>query len=185
MRNNKMDGKVDYIVANGFTQFNNPTFANDVSPYESFEGDDDDYDNTREFNDVPLEIEFSDATGRRKRRRKPTRTKSGIEKALDYTPVGWVKNATSPEANLRRDKRRKDRQDLKREEIQAQKYIADKAIKAQEKDTTLMSQIGLSNNTNLPEVKTAKDNTTKNIVIVGALAVATVLGFYIYKKYKK
>jgi LPXTG-motif cell wall-anchored protein len=34
-------------------------------------------------------------------------------------------------------------------------------------------------------VKTAKDKTTRNIVIVGALAVATVLGFYIYKKYKK
>ena len=172
MRNNKMDGKVDYIVANGFTQFKNPTFANDVSPYESFEGNNDSINITPEFNDVPLDIEFSDASGR-KRRRKPRGGKSG------------VKRATSPEANSRRDKRRKDRQDLKREEIQAQKDIADKAIKAQEKDTTLMSQIGLSNNANLPEVKTAKDKTTRNIVIVGALAVATVLGFYIYKKYKK
>ena len=167
-----MDGKVDYIVANGFTQFNNPTFANDVSPYESFEGNNDSINITPEFNDVPLDIEFSDASGRR-RRRKRRGGKSG------------VKRATSPEANSRRDRRRKDRQDLKREEIQAQKYIADKAIKAQEKDTTLMSQIGLSNNANLPEVKTAKDKTTRNIVIVGALAVATVLGFYIYKKYKK
>jgi hypothetical protein len=188
MRADKMYGKVDYIVANGFTQFNNPAVANDVSPYESFAGDNDSYDSNVEFNDVPLEIEFSDASGRSKRTRrtKPAKSgKSGVEKALDYTPVGWIKNATSDEAVSRRENRRKDRQDLKREELKVQKDIADQAIKAQEKDTTLLSQIGLTDNKNLPEVKVEKDNTTRNIVIVGVLAIATIAGVYIYKKYNK
>lgn len=184
MRNDKMNGRVDYIVANGFTQFNNPAFANDVSPYESFSGDNDAYDNNVEFNDVPLDIEFSDASGR-KRRKKPRGGKSGVEKALDYTPVGWVKNATSEESKNRRDTRRKDRQDLKREELKTQKEIAEQTLKAQDKDTTLLSQIGLSNNANLPEVTTQKDNTTRNIIIIGSLAVATVVGIFIYKKYNK
>jgi len=184
MRNDKMNGKVDYIVANGFTQFNNPALANDISPYESFAGDNDSYDENFEFNDVPLEIEFSDASGRR-RRRKTKSGKSGVEKALDYTPVGWVKNATSEESKHRRDNRRKDRQDLKREELKTQKEIAEQTLKAQDKDTTLLSQIGLSNNANLPEVTTQKDNTTRNIIIIGSLAVATVVGIFIYKKYNK
>lgn len=184
MRNDKMYGKVDFIVANGFTQFNNPAVANDVSPYESFTGDNDAYDDNIEFNDVPLDIEFSDASGR-KRRKKPRGGKSGVEKALDYTPVGWVKNATSEESKNRRDTRRKDRQDLKREELKTQKEIAEQTLKAQDKDTTLLSQIGLSNNANLPEVTTQKDNTTRNIIIIGSLAVATVVGIFIYKKYNK
>jgi len=183
-----MYGKTDYIVANGFTQFNNPSVANDISPYESFNGDNDSYDNNIEFNDVPLEIEFSDASGR-KSRKKRTKTKSGVEKALDYTPLGWgkkaVEKATSNEAVARREKRRSDKQETKRQEIKAQQEIADKALKAQEKDTTLLSQIGLANNTNLPEVSTEKDNTTRNLIIVGSLAIATVVGIYLYKKYKK
>lgn len=171
MRNDKMYGKVDYIVANGFTQFNNPAFANDVSPYESFSGDNDAYDNNIEFNDVALDIEFSDASGR-KRRKKPRGGKSRI-------------NATIEESKNRRDTRRKDRQDLKREELKTQKEIAEQTLKAQDKDTALLSQIGLSNNANLPEVTTQKDNITRNIIIIGSLAVATVVGIFIYKKYNK
>ena len=174
MRNDKMNGKVDYIVANGFTQFNNPAFANDISPYESFAGDNDAYDENFEFNDVPLEIEFSDASGRKKatRRKKPARRGASVGQAME-------------KGQSRRDARRKDRQDLKREELKTQKEIAEQTLKAQDKDTTLLSQIGLSNNANLPEVTTQKDNTTRNIIIIGSLAVATVLGIFIYKKYNK
>jgi hypothetical protein len=174
MRNDKMNGKVDYIVANGFTQFNNPAFANDISPYESFAGDNDAYDENFEFNDVPLEIEFSDASGRKKptRRKKPARRGASVGQAME-------------KGQSRRDARRKDRQDLKREELKTQKEIAEQTLKAQDKDTTLLSQIGLANNANLPEVTTQKDNTTRNIIIIGSLAVATVVGIFIYKKYNK
>lgn len=174
MRRDEMYGKTDYIVANGFTQFNNPSVANDISPYESFVGDNDSYDENIEFNDVPLEIEFSDASGRKR----PTRRKRPARKG------GSVGNAIQ-KGQENRQKRFEAKQKTKSEEIKAQKEIADKALKAQEKDTTLLSQIGLSNNANLPEVSTEKDNTTRNLIIVGSLAIATVVGIYLYKKYKK
>lgn len=60
MKSQEMYKKFNFITANGMTQFNNPQVANDVNPYECFDGGID--------ND--LGIEYSDASGR-KRRGKP------------------------------------------------------------------------------------------------------------------
>jgi hypothetical protein len=166
-----------FIVANGFTQFNDQNVGRDLSPYDFFDGE-------ISGND----LEFSDARGRRRKKRKKG-SESGVEKALSYTPVGWIKkgvdSATSKDAVSRREKRRADRMNLKRQEIEAQKQIADKSLKAQEKDATLLSSLGLSDNKNLPEVSPNKTKSNTIYWVVGGLAVATILGVVLYKKYKK
>jgi len=165
----------EFIVANGFTQFNNPKVANDLSAYDYFDGE-------------ALDMEFSDARGRR--RKKPRRKgESGVEKVLSYTPIGMAKKGvdslTSKEAISRREKRRADRMALKKQEIEAQKEIADKSLKSQEGDATLLSSLGLSDNKNLPEVSPNKTKSNTIYWVVGGLAVATILGVVLYKKYKK
>ena len=176
-----------FIVANGFTQFNDPQVAEDLSPYQYFDG---------EFGES-IDMEFSDARGKRKKKPLKSRLKQGadrrekrrVEKALSYTPIGWIKkgvdSATSEEAVSRREKRRADRMALKKQEIEAQKEIADKSLKAQEGDTTLLSSLGLSDNKNLPDVSSEKTKSNTIYWVVGGLAVATILGVVLYKKFKK
>lgn len=165
----------EFIVANGFTQFNNPKVANDLSPYDYFDGE-------------ALDTEFSDARGTRKKRGR-RKGESGVEKVLSYTPIGMAKKGidslTSKEAVSRREKRRADRMALKKQEIEAQKEIADKSLKSQEGDATLLSSLGLSDNKNLPEVSPNKTKSNTIYWVVGGLAVATILGVVLYKKYKK
>ena len=165
----------EFIVANGFTQFNNPQVARDLSAYEYFDGD-------------SMDMDFSDARGtRRKRGRR--KGESGVEKVLSYTPIGMAKKGvdslTSKEAISRREKRRADRMALKKQEIEAQKEIADKSLKSQEGDATLLSSLGLSDNKNLPEVSPNKTKSNTIYWVVGGLAVATILGVVLYKKFKK
>lgn len=164
-----------FIVANGFTQFNDPKVAEDLSPYEYFDG---------EFGE-PIDMEFSDAKGRRRKKSKKG-DESGVEKALSYTPVGWIKkgvdSATSKDAVSRREKRRADRLALKKQEIETQKQIVDASLQAGEKENTLLSQLGLTNNENLPPISSEKDNSNKIYWIVGGVVVASVLGYILYKK---
>ena len=166
-----------FIVANGFTEFNEPIVVNDLSPYDFFDGEisGDDF-------------EFSDARGKRRKRRGGKR-ESGVEKALSYTPYGWIKKGvdslTSEEAKARREKRRGDKIALKNKEIDAQKQIVDASLKAGEKETRLLSQIGLSNNDGLPPISTEKPKSNTIIWIVGGVVVAGVLGYVLYKKFKK
>jgi hypothetical protein len=164
-----------FIVANGFTQFNDPYVARDLSPYEYFDGE-------------ALDTDFSDAKGRRRVKRRKG-SESGVEKVLSYTPIGMAKKGvdslTSKEAVSRREKRRADRMALKQQQIEAQKEMVDKSLKAQEKDATLLSSIGLSDNKNLPEVTPIKPKSNTIYWVVGGLAVATIVGVILYKKYKK
>lgn len=170
-----------FIVANGFTQFNDPNVADDLSAYQYFDG---------EFGEA-IDMEFSDAKGRRPRKRRKGRKRSegGVEKALSYTPIGWIKkgvdSATSKEAVSRREKRRAERLALKNKEIQAQKDIVDASLKAGQEENKLLSQLGLSNNDSLPPISSEKPKSNKVIWIVGGVVVAGILGYVLYKKYGK
>ena len=146
-----------FIVANGFTQFNESNMAQDLSPYDFFDGEISGDD-----------LEFSDARGKRRKRRGRKR-ESGV----------------SEEAIARREKRRGDKIALKNKEIDAQKQIVDASLKAGEKETQLLSQIGLRNNDGLPPISTEKPKSNKVIWIVGGVVVAGVLGYVLYKKFKK
>jgi hypothetical protein len=166
-----------FIVANGFTQFNDQNVGRDLSPYDFFDGE-------ISGND----LEFSDARGRRRKKRKKG-SESGVEKALSYTPVGWIKkgvdSATSKDAVSRREKRRADRMALKNKEIDTQKQIVDASLKAGEKENQLLSQLGLSNNDSLPPISSEKPKSNKVIFIVGGVVIAGILGYVLYKKFKK
>ena len=166
-----------FIVANGFTQFNDQNLGNDLSPYDFFDGE-------VGFDDM----EFSDARGRRRRKSRKG-SESGVEKALSYTPVGWIKkgvdSATSKDAVSRREKRRSDKLALKNKEIDTQKQILDASLKAGEKENQLLSQLGLSNNDSLPPISSEKPKSNKVIFIVGGVVIAGILGYVLYKKFKK
>ena len=162
-----------FIVANGFTQFNDPQLAEDLNPYEYFDGD----------LGQNMDIEFSDAKGSSKKTKK---SKEGtFEKVLSYTPIGWAKKGvdalTSPEAIKRREKRRADKMALKRDELQIQKDIANQSLKSGEQDTNLLNKLMINDDSNKSSSKSSH-----NIIwwIGGALAVG-IVGFIIYKKYKK
>lgn len=167
-----------FIVANGLTQFNDPIVAEDFSPYQYFDG---------EFGEA-IDMEFSDAKGRRRKKRRKG-GESGAEKVLSYTPVGWIKkgvdSATSKDAVSRREKRRADKLALKNKEIETQKQIVDASLKAGEKENQLLSQLGLSNNDSLPPISSEKPKSNKVIWIVGGVVVAGILGYVLYKKYGK
>jgi hypothetical protein len=144
-----------FIVANGFTQFNDQNVGNDLSPYDFFDGE-------ISFND----LEFSDARGRRRKKRK----------------------SLSPRAKQRiksREKRRGDKLALKNKEIDTQKQIVDASLKAGEKENQLLSQLGLSNNDSLPPISSEKPKSNKVIFIVGGVVIAGILGYVLYKKFKK
>jgi hypothetical protein len=166
-----------FIVANGFTQFNDQNVGNDLSPYDFFDGE-------VGFADV----EFSDARGRRRKKRR-RKGESGVEKVLSYTPIGMAKKGvdslTSKEAVSRREKRRADRMALKNKEIDTQKQIVDASLKAGEKENQLLSQLGLSNNDSLPPISSEKPKSNKVIFIVGGVVIAGILGYVLYKKFKK
>lgn len=144
-----------FIVANGFTQFNESNMADDLSPYDFFDGEISGDD-----------LEFSDARGRRRKKSK----------------------SLSPRAKERmksREKRRSDKLALKNKEIDTQKQIVDASLKSGEKENQLLSQLGLSNNDSLPPISSEKPKSNKVIWIVGGVVVAGILGYVLYKKYKK
>jgi hypothetical protein len=144
-----------FIVANGFTQFNDQNVGRDLSPYDFFDGE-------ISGND----LEFSDARGRRRKKRK----------------------SLSPRAKERmksREKRRGDKLALKNKEIDTQKQIVEASLKAGEKENQLLSQLGLSNNDSLPPISSEKPKSNKVIFIVGGVVIAGILGYVLYKKFKK
>lgn len=146
----------EFIVANGFTQFNNPQVANDMSPFSYFDG---------EFGEA-IDMEFSDAKGRR-------RAKSQKKKGV-FQKIGQ---------NI--EKRRKDKLALKNKEIDAQKQIAEQSLKAGEQETKLLAQLGLGGQGNLPEISSQKTTSNTIYWVLGGLAVAGIIGFIVYKKIKK
>lgn len=185
MKSQEMYKKYNFITANGMTQFNNPQVANDVNPYECFDGGID--------ND--LGIEYSDATGRKSRSRKPRSSsrakgnKSTFEKVWAYTPLGMAKSGiekfNSPESVARRDARRKTKTDLKQSEINAQKEMVANIGKGGESDATLLASLS---NPNLPSVVGAKppmSKTTKIVLISSGVVVLGIIAFVMYKKLKK
>ena len=74
---------------------------------------------------------------------------------------------------------------LKNKEIDTQKQIVDASLKSGEKENQLLSQLGLSNNDSLPPISSEKPKSNKVIWIVGGVVVAGILGYVLYKKYKK
>ena len=157
MKSQEMYKKFNFITANGMTQFNNPQVANDVNPYECFDGGID--------ND--LGIEYSDASGR-KRRGKPRKRRNILSSSRS-----------------RQDARRNEKTAFKEKELQAQKDMVANVSKSSEADATLLASLS---NTNVPSVVGAKppmSKTTKIVLISSGVVVLGIIAFVMYKKLKK
>jgi LPXTG-motif cell wall-anchored protein len=142
-----------------------------------------DYENLGDTSDIYAlnDDNFYAANGRRARRR------GGLgEKILSYTPAGWIKkgidNATSPEAKKGRQERRRMRAQAKLENAKAQKLSA-KAMGAGATSDAALAQALSSGNAQ--PTQTGMPKTTKTLLVVGGVVVLGVVGFMLYKKYKK
>lgn len=153
--------RTEFLLANGMSQLPNSSMTNDISPYECFDGG----------LDTDIDLDFSDASGRRKKpkrpRRKAPKNRSGI-------------------SNLqkRRDERLKQKSEQSKSEQEAQTKAISDVTKSSEADALLLKQLQepVATITDTPKVMSKK---TKTALIVGSIAVASIIGFVLYKKFKK
>jgi hypothetical protein len=149
----------EFLIANGMSQLPNSSMTNDLSPYDYFDGG----------LDVSVDREFSDATGSGRRARR--RVKNSRTSRRDKTrPKRAVKsNSRNPRKTTQAKK-------------QAQKIA--NVQKSAEADATLLAQL---TQTPAPVVTapTGMTKGTKTALIIGGVAVLGVVGFMMYKKFKK
>jgi hypothetical protein len=154
----------EFLIANGMSQLPNASMTNDLAPNQYFDGGLDD----------DLDIEFSDASGRRRRRRRR-----------------FVKSFNSPQRRRARQTRQKQRiqarqfrQKSKQSQAVAQNQAVAKISKSAETDSKLLAQLSQAT----PPIVTPQptmSKATKTGLIIGAVAVAGIIGFILYKKFKK
>ncbi len=157
-----------FIVANGFTQFNNPKVANDLSPYEYFDGD----------LGQSIDMEFADANGKSKR--KPKKRETTFEKIMAYTPMGMAKRGFDVLTDEDRIAKRRQRKDaITNKELETQKSILEQSSKSDENIIKSLT------NQELPPVSSDKKSSNKIYWIIGGVAVAGIIGYVLYKKLKK
>lgn len=154
----------NFIVANGFTEFRNPKMANDLSPYDYFDGG----------LDTDIDGEFYDATGsgRRARRR--------VKKSRRSTTSGRLRSGVE---NIKQSRTQKTAQRQSEAETQ-RKAIAD-VQKSAEADAVLLAQLSQPT-ASTPPTSTNNSSSTKKIAItVGVIAIVGIIGYVVYKKMKK
>lgn len=177
----EMYERKEFLIANGMSQLPNSSVTNDLSPYDYFDGG----------LDTDIDMDFSEARGRRRRIPK----KRGFEKVMSYTPIGIAKSGierfNSPQNQKRRDQKRRqrqgfrqERQQTKRSESQLQNQAVAKISKSAESDAQLLAQLSAPK-TPIVEPKPTMSKGTKTGLIIGSIAVAGIIGFVLYKKFKK
>jgi hypothetical protein len=182
---NEMWKREEFLIANGMSQLPNSSMTNDLSPYDYFEGG----------LDVDVDRDFSDASGRRRRAKrrvnKPKRRggKTGFEKVMSYTPMGMAKDGidrfNSPESRQRREAKRGSRQNRKTQQTADQRKALADVSRSAENDAKLLAQLTQTPATLPTPQPTGMNKTTKTVLIVGGVAVAIVVSFMLYKKFKK
>jgi hypothetical protein len=158
-----MEGKVTrYMVANGFTQFDRNVSYDDVSPYDSFDGGSITDCEFAGENDL---IDFSNASGKRKKKKKSSTIKSRMEA---------------------RQKARADRQDrklkIKEQQAETQKKVAEDLGKEDPATQKLMETLATDDTK-----KDAPKGMSKGLkigLIVGGVVIAGVIAFVVIRKMK-
>lgn len=154
----------NFIVANGFTEFRNPQQANDLSPYDYFDGG----------LDTDIDGEFYDATGsgRRARRR--------VKKSRRSRTGGRLSSGVR---NVRQRSTQKSAQRQAEAETQ-RKAIAD-VQKSAEADAVLLAQLSQPT-ASTPPTSTNNSSSKKKIAItIGVVAIVGLIAYVVYKKMKK
>jgi hypothetical protein len=164
---NEMWKREEFLIANGMSQLPNSSMTNDLSPYDYFDGG----------LDVDVDRDFSDATGsgRRARRRvkKSRKATGGSRQRRSNQPRGGVKGRIA------------ERKQANQRQAQQQAKDIEKVQKSSEADAQLLAQLTQAPATLPQPQKTGMTKTTKTVLIVGGVAVAVVVGFMLYKKFKK
>jgi hypothetical protein len=161
-----MQGQVTkFMVANGFTEFNQPVAYNDVSPYQSFDGG--------SISDAEMgddsDLDFSNAIG--KRRRKKKKKTSTIKSRM--------------EARQKARAERKDRKlKLKESEVETQKKVAEDLSKEDPASQKLMEALA-TDSTKTATAPTGMSKGLKIGLIVGGVVVVGVIAFVVIRKMKK
>lgn len=159
-----MDTQVTkYMVANGFTQFDQNVSYDDVSPYDSFDGGSMTDIEIGGENDL---IDFSNASGKRKKKKKGGSTiKSRMEA---------------------RQKARADRQDrklkIKESQAETQKKVAEDLSKEDPATQKLMETLATDDKPK--DASTGMSKGLKIGLIVGGVLVAGVIAFVVIRKMK-
>ena len=158
-----MDGKVTkYMVANGFTQYDQNVSYDDVSPYDSFDGGS---ISDSEFAGEGDLIDFSNASGKRKRKKKSSTIRSRMEA---------------------RQKARADRKDrklkIKESQAETQKKVAEDLGKEDPATQKLMET--LATDDTKKDANTGMSKGLKIGLIVGGVLVAGVIAFVVIRKMK-
>lgn len=160
-----MEGKVTkYMVANGMTQFDQNVSYNDVSPYSSFDGD--------SMSDIEFAgegdlIDFSNASGRRKKKKRSGST---------------IKSRTEARQKARLD--RKDRKlKIKESETDTQKKVAEDLSKEDPATQKLMETLA-SNDAKTTDAPKGMSKGLKIGLIVGGVVLAGVIAVVVIRKMK-
>lgn len=189
-----------FFVANGMSElrFNDP---GDVTPFSSMDGSED-----------GINLEFSSANGfgsktprkvipaissrsrqsvsrvpvrRPVRRKTGTRIGSGLKRAWENNPYRAlgkaINRATSPEAQARRQANKNRRLAIKEGQQMTQQQIAQNLGKTDQTEAMILQQLAQTPNSNTP-TQTGMSRNMKIGLIVGGLAVATIVAVVVIKK---
>lgn len=163
-----------YMVANGFTQFNQGVY-HDVSPYSSMDGVD--INNEDEFPESDeLMLEFSNASGKKKKKKKKSSGRSRRRGGL----FGGMRDRMEANRKARQD--RKNRKlAIKEKEAETQRATAEALSKTDPAEAKLMEQLA-SGDTDKKAENTGMSKGLKIGLIVGGVVIAGVITFVVIRR---
>ncbi len=158
-----------YMVANGFTQFNQGVY-HDVSPYSSMDGEN--INNEDEFpQSDEMMLEFSNASGKKKKKKSSGRSRRR----------GGMRDRMEARRKARQD--RKDRKlSIKEKEAETQRATAEALSKTDPAEAKLMEQLASGDADKKATENTGMSRGLKIGLIVGGIVVAGVITIVVIRK---
>ena len=163
-----------YMVANGFTQFNQGVY-HDVSPYSSMDGEN--INNEDEFpQSDEMMLEFSNASGKKKKKKKSSgrsRRRGGM--------FGGMRDRMEANRKARQD--RKNRKlSIKEKEAETQRATAEALSNTDPAEAKLMEQLASGDTDKKATENTGMSRGLKIGLIVGGIVVAGVITIVVIRK---
>jgi cobalamin biosynthesis Mg chelatase CobN len=158
-----------YMVANGFTQFNQGVY-HDVSPYSSMDGEN--INNEDEFpQSDEMMLEFSNASGKKKKKKSSGRSRRR----------GGMRDRMEARRKARQD--RKNRKlAIKEKEAETQRATAEALSKTDPAEAKLMEQLASGDADKKATENTGMSRGLKIGLIVGGIVVAGVITIVVIRK---
>jgi hypothetical protein len=166
-----MQGKVQhFFLANGLSELKNGTF-DDVSPFQSFDGQ---VNNTEFPETTDIMLEFSNASGRLKRKAKK---KTGGMRKRRTTRLARKDNRQKARIDAR-----SRRLDIKDKEAETQRKVAEKIGTTSPEEAKLIEQLAKDVQNPAPQTKTGLSKGAKIGIGIGVVAVVGLIAFVVIRK---